>query len=113
MCLDSIYHQAQPSEGERVMAAILKDKGFKVDLVPDPPCGREIKEAIGRYFNSITKGAVGVIYYSGHATVFHGSNFLIPATASDGTERNEVDVEYAVGKADGLSVRCVKDNWFY
>lgn len=63
------------------MALTLRDKGFKVDLLLDPKSGKEIKDAISRYFNLISKGSVGVLYYSGHAIVFQGSNYLIPATA--------------------------------
>ncbi len=63
------------------IASVLESRGFKVDLLRDPKTNTEIKAAIRRYFNTVTKGTVGIIYYSGHATVHDGNNYLIPANA--------------------------------
>jgi hypothetical protein len=64
------------------IASILEEKGFKVDKLLDPKSKKEIKDAITQYFKSISTGVTGIIYYSGHATVHQGYNYLIPANAN-------------------------------
>jgi hypothetical protein len=63
------------------IASTLEGKGFKVNLLLDPNSNKEIKDAINSYFKGLSKGTVGIIYYSGHATVYQGVNYLIPKNA--------------------------------
>ncbi|GHM98642.1 hypothetical protein WSM22_01320 [Cytophagales bacterium WSM2-2] len=66
------------------MSNVLKAKGFKVETLIDPKTKKQIKDAITRYYNTMSQssGAIGIIYYAGHGTQHEGENYLIPATAS-------------------------------
>lgn len=66
------------------MARTLKKLGFTVIELIDPKTKREMQEVIRRYYTLLqeNKGAVGLVFYSGHGLQIDGSNYLVPASAS-------------------------------
>ncbi len=63
------------------MSAILKAKGFQVVELYNPKTKRQMQDAILRYFQLLSKDAVGMVYYSGHGLQVDGMNYLIPVSA--------------------------------
>jgi len=66
------------------MAATLKARGFKVVESYNPRSKREMQDAIRTYYDLVSqsKGATGLIFYSGHGMQVDGSNYLVPAEAN-------------------------------
>jgi hypothetical protein len=66
------------------MSRTLKKLGFTVIELIDPKTKREMQEAVRRYYTILqeNKGAVGLVFYSGHGLQIDGSNYLVPASAS-------------------------------
>src|SRR5258708_26276466 len=78
---------AHPPDDARDMAAALRRLGFEVDLVLDPD--RTALEGAVRRWGQKSRGAdASLFYYSGHALEAQGVNWILPASANIGSDRD-------------------------
>lgn len=79
-----------PVNDARDIAAALREAGFLVTLKENLSY-RDMKEAIQDFGDEISRGGVGLFYFSGHGVQINGQNYLIPIGT---TIRREEEVEY-------------------
>jgi uncharacterized caspase-like protein len=63
------------------MAATLSEKGFTV-ILKQNASRTDMRDAIREFATEITKGGVGLFYYSGHGLQVDGVNYLVPVDAN-------------------------------
>lgn len=63
------------------LAELLKSKNFEVDKVIDGT-KLEMRNAVRAFTAKISKGGVGLFYYSGHGVQLDGDNYLVPIDAN-------------------------------
>ena len=63
------------------MAATLSEKGFTV-ILKQNASRADMRDAIREFAGEISKGGVGLFYYSGHGLQVDGVNYLIPVDAN-------------------------------
>ena len=80
-----------PVNDARAMAAVLRDCGFRVDLVLDADRTRMF-QAVRDFGQRIQGGGVGLFYFAGHGMAVKGANYLIPV-ATDIAGEDEVEVQ--------------------
>jgi uncharacterized caspase-like protein len=62
--------------------------GYSVRMVTEPRDGADsVKEALAATANDVQPGDHALVYFSGHAAAFAGTNWLVCAGASAGTAR--------------------------
>ncbi len=62
------------------LAELLKQKNFEVEKVMDGT-RLEMRNAVRAFTAKISKGGVGLFYYSGHGVQLDGDNYLVPVDA--------------------------------
>jgi len=62
------------------LAELLKQKHFEVERVIDGT-RLEMRNAVRSFTSKISKGGVGLFYYSGHGVQLDGDNYLVPIDA--------------------------------
>jgi len=88
------------------IAAVLKQKGFKVILKTDLTYA-DMNEELGKFEDElVTKRDVGLFFYAGHGVQIKGENFLIPINNQE--MRRESDVENKSIKIDDVMGRMEK-----
>ena len=70
-----------PSNDANDMGELLKEFGFDVTVKIDVN-QESMEEEIAKFGKRLSKGGVGLFYYSGHGVQAYGDNFLIPVGAS-------------------------------
>jgi len=93
---NSLYSGALPKltnpiRDARDMRDVLKSRGFKV-IYGENIDKREMKRLLERLYESIGKGGVGLIYFSGHGLEVDGENYIIPIGA-DIKEKSDTEFE--------------------
>lgn len=63
------------------MAATLSEKGFTV-ILKQNASRTDMREGIREFASEISKGGVGLFYYSGHGLQVDGVNYLVPVDAN-------------------------------
>jgi uncharacterized caspase-like protein len=63
------------------MAATLSEKGFTV-ILKQNASRADMRDAIREFASEISKGGVGLFYYSGHGLQVDGINYLVPVDAN-------------------------------
>ena len=63
------------------LAELLQSKNFEVDKVIDGT-KLEMRNAVRAFTAKISKGGVGLFYYSGHGVQLDGDNYLVPIDAN-------------------------------
>lgn len=77
------------------MANVLKNLGFQA-IVKTNADKKTMKTAVREFGQKLTKGSVGVFYYSGHGLQSKGLNYLIPIHADI---QDEADIEFETMEA--------------
>jgi hypothetical protein len=80
-----------PENDATDLAAVLKERGFKVKLLTnasESEMGREIK----KFGKALKKGGVGLFFFAGHGIQVNGVNYLIPVDAKI-EEEDEIEFE--------------------
>jgi len=85
------------------VAAVLKQKGFKVILKTNLTFAR-MKEAVREFEDELAaKRDVGLLFYAGHGVQIKGENFLIPINNQE--MRDEMDVQDKAVNVDDITSR--------
>ncbi len=90
-----------PANDARLIAAVLHDSGFKVNLQTDlafKQMKRQLRD-FTRKIRHLGKDTIGLVYFAGHGTQVNGRNFLLPI---DANIESEGDVAIETIDAQGL-----------
>jgi hypothetical protein len=87
-----------PRHDAESMAAKLGSLGFDVKIAEDLSL-RSMDRAVDDYLNTLRRGDISFVYYSGHGVQVDGANFLVPI---DFAGQDEKDVRYDAYPLDKL-----------
>jgi formylglycine-generating enzyme required for sulfatase activity len=82
--------------GARAVADVLRQGGFKV-LYLENARRDDIERGLATFGQTLKRGAIGIIYYSGHAVQYQGHNFLVALDSKisgpDNVRREAMDLD--------------------
>jgi hypothetical protein len=80
-----------PANDARAMDKVLRETGFRTDLVVNGTL-RDVEKAVDRFVANLHPGDVAVFYYAGHGVQLAGDNYMVPV---DFDAKDEADAKYA------------------
>jgi hypothetical protein len=97
-----------PSNDSTAMAETLRHVGFDV-VERENASRRAMIEATRIFFQKLSPGGVGLLYYAGHGVQAQGANYLVPIDASlaveDDLKYETIDLQDILNKLDDARVR--------
>ncbi|MFN3077444.1 MAG: caspase family protein [Alphaproteobacteria bacterium] len=75
-----------PVNDSRAMAQILRSQGFDV-IARENTTKAQMEDAVAAFGERLSRGAVGLMYYSGHGLQVGGKNYLVPVDVRFTTEQ--------------------------
>jgi uncharacterized caspase-like protein len=72
---------SNPVNDAKSIRDILSRRGFDV-IYREDVSKKSLRDSLGKFYSKISKGGVGMLYFSGHGLEVDGQNYLIPVDAN-------------------------------
>ena len=72
---------SNPVNDAKSIRDILSSRGFDV-IYREDVSKKSLRDSLGKFYSKISKGGVGMLYFSGHGLEVDGQNYLIPVDAN-------------------------------
>ena len=90
----------------KAMKDILETRGFKVIYKTDVT-KREFDNSLEEFYRELRRGAIGLLYFSGHGLESNGQNYLIP---TDSNIKAKSDTQYEAIALNKITKRMQSEN---